>query len=77
MPAGQRHLLIGLKPFIIPPSVDKSVLTKPNLISKMWLIARGFIEKCDRLLHHGYSLPVSDTYVDFFSFKVPLPHAQK
>jgi hypothetical protein len=66
---GQSFRMAGLKPFIIPPSVDKSTLTKPNLISKMWLMARGLIETCDRLFIIGYSLPVSDTYVNLFLSK--------
>jgi hypothetical protein len=74
--AGQSFRLTGLKPFIIPPSVDKSTLTKPNLISKMWLMARNFIETCDRLFIIGYSLPVSDTYVNLFLSKSLRSHTE-
>jgi hypothetical protein len=73
---GQGFRSAGLRPFIVPPSVDKSSLTKHSLISKMWLMARGFIENCQRLFIIGYSLPLSDTYVNLFLSKSLSPHTK-
>jgi NAD-dependent SIR2 family protein deacetylase len=42
----------------------------------MWLMARNFIETCDRLFIIGYSLPVSDTYVNLFLSKSLRSHTE-
>ena len=54
----------GLRPLIIPPSLEKSSFFTHPLIKVIWSRAREAIERASSIYVVGYSLPESDTYVD-------------
>ena len=57
---------IGMRPLIIPPSIDKSNLARPNILRTLWQLARQAVAACDRLFIVGYSLPITDVYMNLF-----------
>ena len=54
----------GLRPFIIPPAMDKSQYLEHDLISVLWSPAKEKLANADRVFVIGYSFPESDLNVD-------------
>jgi hypothetical protein len=74
--SSRRNRSIGMRPLIVPPSIDKSNLARPNILRTLWQLARQAVASCDRLFIIGYSLPITDVYVNLFLSR-SLPKAAK
>ena len=66
----------GLRPLIIPPSIEKSAFFHHSLVSISWEAARSAIESAARVFIVGYSLPISDTYVELLLARALNEHAK-
>ena len=57
-------LMKGLKPLIVPPTLEKSLFLENPFLSMVWQTARAQLGSARRIFVIGYSLPSSDAYVE-------------
>lgn len=55
----------GLKPYIIPPVMDKNIFYNHIAIHSLWADAHRFIENADEIYIIGFSFPPTDLSVKF------------
>lgn len=52
-------------PFMIPPVLDKSIMTKESILRLIWSLAFKKLNDANTVIFMGYSLPVTDIAVRF------------
>ena len=63
----------GLKPYIIPPVMDKNAFYDHVMIRHLWKSARELLREADEIYIIGFSMPQSDLSVKFL-FQSALEH---
>lgn len=53
-----------LKPFIIPPSIEKSSFLNHDILNVIWELAKNQLSGDSKLYIIGYSFPVTDVYIN-------------
>ncbi len=61
----QMASVVDKVPLIIPPTLEKSMISQHETLSTLWLRASQALKQADRIFCLGYSLPESDLPVRF------------